>query len=87
MPALCWAGVAVGLLPPTLPERRQVDRGWLLLALVFLVLAVLLPDVGKLVALAPLAGALVLLLRYRERVRPASLPSALAAAAVLYASA
>jgi len=35
------------------------------------------------VALAPLAGGMVLLLRYRERVRPASLPSALAVAATL----
>jgi hypothetical protein len=85
VPALCWAGVAVGLLPPSTPEHRQVNRGWPVLALVFLVLAVALPDVGKLVALAPLAGAMVLLLRYRDRVRPTSLPSALAAAAVLYA--
>jgi hypothetical protein len=84
VPALCWAGVAVGLLPPSAPEHRQVNRGWPVLALIFLILAVALPDVGKLVALAPLAGALVLLLRYRERVRPAPLPSALTAAAVLY---
>jgi len=84
-PALFWSGVAVGLLPPSVPEHRQVNRGWPVLALVFLALAVALPGVGKLVALAPLAGALVLLLRYRDRVRPAPLPSALAAAALLYA--
>ena len=85
VPALFWSGVAVGLLPPSVPEHRQVNRGWPVLALVFLALAVALPGVGKLVALAPLAGALVLLLRYRDRVRPAPLPSALAAAALLYA--
>jgi hypothetical protein len=84
VPALCWAGVAVGLLPPSAPEHRQVNRGWPVAALVFLLLAAALPDVGKLVALAPLAGGMVLLLRYRERVRPASLPTALTAAAILY---
>jgi hypothetical protein len=84
VPALCWSGVAVGLLPPSAPEYRQVNRGWLVLAVVFLGLAAALPGVGKLVALAPLAGAMVLLLRYRDRVRPAPLPSALAAAALLY---
>jgi hypothetical protein len=84
VPALFWAGVAVSLLPPSAPEHRPVNRGWPVLAVVFLVLAVALPGVGKLVALAPLAGAMVLLLRYRERVRPHSLPSALATAAALY---
>ncbi|GAA3339900.1 hypothetical protein GCM10020358_25370 [Amorphoplanes nipponensis] len=85
VPALCWAGVVVGLLPPGAPEHAQVNRGWPAAALVFLLLAAALPDVGKLVALAPLAGGMVLLLRYRERVRPTALPSALAAAALLYA--
>jgi len=84
VPALCWAGVSVGLLPPSAPEHRQVNRGWPVLVLVFLVLAAVLPGVGKLVALAPLAGSLALLLRYRDQARPASLPSALTAAAVLY---
>jgi hypothetical protein len=85
VPALFWTGVAVSLLPPSTPEHRQVNRGWPVLVVMFLVPAAVLPGVGKLVALAPLAGGMVLLLRYRERVRPASLPSALAAAAVLYA--
>ncbi len=85
VPALCWAGVSVGLLPPSAPEHRQANRGWPVLALVFLLLTAALPGVGKLVALAPLAGGMALLLRYRERVRPDSLPSALTAAAVLYA--
>ena len=85
LPALCWSGVTVALLPPGAPEHRQVDRGWPVAALVFLGLTVALPDVGKLVALAPLAGGLVLLLRYRERVRPSSLPAALTGAAALYA--
>jgi hypothetical protein len=84
VPALCWSGVAVGLLPRSAPEHRQANLGWPVAALVFLVLAVALPGVGKLVALAPLAGALVLLLRYRDRVRPAPLPAALTAAALLY---
>ncbi|GID94791.1 hypothetical protein ACFQFC_29060 [Amorphoplanes digitatis] len=85
VPALFWAGVAAGLLPRAAPEYRPANRGWPILAAVFLVLAAVLPGVGKLVALAPLAGAMVLLMRYRERVRPTALPSALAAAAALYA--
>jgi hypothetical protein len=84
VPGLCWAGVAVGLLPASAPEHRQANRGWLVVALIFLALASALQSVGKLVALAPLAGGIVLLLRYRERVRPSALPAALTAAAVLY---
>lgn len=85
VPALFWAGVAVGLLPRTAPEHRQANRGWLIVSAVFLAVAAVLPGVGKLVALAPLAGAMVLLMRYRERVRPGALCSALAAVAALYA--
>jgi hypothetical protein len=85
VPALFWAGVAVDLLPPSAAEQRPAQRGWPVLSVVFLIFAVALPGVGKLVALAPLAGAMVLLLRYRERVRPAPLPAALGAAALLYA--
>ncbi|AGL20559.1 hypothetical protein L083_7049 [Actinoplanes sp. N902-109] len=84
VPALCWAGVAAQLLPHDAPERTLVVRGWPVAALVFLVPTVLLPGVGKLVALAPLAGGLVLLLRYRDRVRPQQLPLALSNAATLY---
>lgn len=86
VPALCWSGVAAGLLPRDVPERQQVNRGWAYASALFLVLTALLPGVGKLVALAPLAGASVLLLRYRDKVRPSSLPTALAVAAVLYAA-
>ncbi|MEV4638728.1 hypothetical protein AB0J80_15390 [Actinoplanes sp. NPDC049548] len=86
VPALCWSGVATALLPRGVPERRQVNRGWAYASGLFLLLALLLPGVGKLVALAPLAGATVLLVRYRDRVRPASLPAALGAAAALYAA-
>jgi hypothetical protein len=86
VPALFCAGVAVGLLPRSAPEYRYANRGWLILTVLFLALAMALPGVGKLVALAPSAGALVLLLRYRDRVRPASLPPALAAAVGLYAA-
>ncbi|MEU4215283.1 hypothetical protein [Actinoplanes sp. NPDC026623] len=85
LPALCWAGVAVGLLPRTAPEYRQANRGWLIVSGVFLAVAAVLPGVGKLVALAPLAGAMVLLMRYRQGVRPGALSSALAAVAALYA--
>ena len=85
VPVLCWAGVAVGLLPRGATEYRQVNRGWPVLSALFLILAAALPGVGKLVALAPLAGAMVLLLRYRERVRPGALPTALGVAAILYA--
>jgi hypothetical protein len=84
VPALFWAGVAVGLLPRSAPEYRQANRGWLILAVLFLAGAAVLPGVGKLVALAPLAGAMVLLMRYREQVRPGALPSALVAVATLY---
>ncbi len=84
VPALFWAGVAVGLIPRSAPEHQQVNRGWLVLATIFLILAAALPGVGKLVALAPLAGAMVLLARYRDRVRPGPLPAALGSTAVLY---
>ncbi|MFI7600932.1 hypothetical protein [Actinoplanes sp. NPDC049681] len=86
IPALCWSGVAAALLPRDVPERRQINLGWAYASALFLVLAALLPGVGKLVALAPLAGATVLLLRYRDKVRPGSLPAALAVAAALYAA-
>ena len=85
VPALCWAGVATGLLPRGVPERTQVNRGWVFVSALFLVLSAVLPGVGKLVALAPLAGAMVLLLRYRDTVLPSPLPVAMAAAAGLYA--
>ena len=83
-PALLWAGTAVALLPATLPERRQINLGWLVLAALFLVVVVALPQAGRLVVLAPLAGGLVLLGRFRDQIRPPMLPAALAVAAVLY---
>ncbi|PRY31351.1 hypothetical protein [Pseudosporangium ferrugineum] len=86
VPALGWAGVAAALIPRGVPERRPVNLGWAYASGVFLILAVLLPGVGKLVAVAPLAGALALLLRYADRVRPRRLPAAFAAAAALYAA-
>ena len=85
VPALIWAGVAVGLLADDLPERPQIDRGWLVLSAVFLVTVAALPAEGKLVALAPLIGGLVLLWRFGDKVRPRMLPAAVTAAAVLYA--
>jgi hypothetical protein len=84
VPALLWAGVATSLLPQEAPERRVAERGWAGSLVIFLAPAVLLPGVGKLIALAPLAGGLALLLRYRDRVRPKHLPTALLAAAALY---
>jgi hypothetical protein len=84
-PALLWAGAAVGLLPHDLPERRQVDRGWALISVAFLVIVAALPAIGRLVALAPLAGGLVLLWRSRDAVRPRLLPIAVSVVAALYA--
>jgi hypothetical protein len=85
VPALFWAGAAIGLLPDSLPERRHLDLGWLIGSAVFLVVVIALPQAGRLVALAPLAGALVLLWRSRDDVRPPMLPAALSVAAFLYA--
>jgi hypothetical protein len=85
VPALVWAGAAVGLLPDDLPERRQIDRGWLILSAIFLITVVALPAEGRLVALAPLIGGLVLLWRFQDKVRPRLLPAAITAAALLYA--
>ncbi|WP_305783015.1 hypothetical protein [Symbioplanes lichenis] len=84
-PALLWAGVTAALLPAESAERRPVNVGWLLAGPVFLLLTVLLPAAGKLIALAPLAGGLVLLLRHRHQVRPPLLPVALTGASILYA--
>ena len=85
LPALAWAGAAVSLLPRHLPERRQIDLGWLVLFVIFLVMVVALPPIGRLVVLAPLAGGLVLLWRFRDQVRPPILPTAMTVAAGLYA--
>lgn len=84
LPALLWAGTAVALLPATLPERRQIDLGWLVLAILFLVMVIALPEAGRLVALAPLIGGLVLLWRFRDQVAPPMLPVAVAVIAFLY---
>ena len=84
VPALGWAGAAVGLLPDDLPERRRIDRGWLVLAVIFLITVVALPAEGRLVVLAPLVGGLILLWRFQDKVRPRMLPAAVTAAAVLY---
>jgi hypothetical protein len=86
VPALFWAGTAVALLPGELPERRQIDRGWLLLSAVFLVVVAALPAAGRLVVLAPLLGGVVLLWRFRDAVRPRMLPAAVTVVAVLYAA-
>lgn len=81
VPALFWAGAAIGLHP----EQRLLDRGWLIVSGVFLIVVLALPQTGRLVALAPLAGALVLLWRARGHVQPPMLPAAMVVAAVLYA--
>jgi hypothetical protein len=85
LPALWWAGVSVSLLPADLPELRMINRGWALATVVFLAMVVLLPDAGRLVALAPLVGALVLLWRSGDAVRPRLLPAAFSVIAGLYA--
>jgi hypothetical protein len=85
VPALFWAGVVVALLPAEMPERRQIDRGWSVLSVLFLVMVAALPEAGRLVALAPLIGGVVLLWRFGDAVRPRRLPVAITAAAALYA--
>ncbi len=84
VPALAWAGAAVGLLPDDLPERPQIDRGWLLTSGLLLVMVPALPPAGRLVVLAPLAGGLVLLWRFGDGARPRVLPTPLTVAAALY---
>ncbi len=87
VPPLAWAGVAVGLLADDLPERRQMERGWLLTAVLLLAMVPGLPAPGRLVTLAPLAGALVLLWRFRDGVRRHTLTGPLTIAAALYGTA
>jgi hypothetical protein len=53
-------------------------------SVVFLIIVVGLPGAGRLVCLAPLVGALVLLWRSRSTVRPPVLPAAMTAIAALY---
>jgi hypothetical protein len=86
VPALIWAGAAIGLIPPEVPERRQIDRGWMVLSVIFLAMIAALPSAGKVVALAPLIGALALLWRAREVIRPSVLPVAVSVVAALYAA-
>ncbi|MEV6344905.1 hypothetical protein [Actinoplanes sp. NPDC051851] len=85
LPALGWAAAVVSLLPLSPRERRPIDRGALVLGALFLVLMVLLPGAGRLVALTPLLGALVMLLRQSDAVVPRRLPLALSVMAFLYA--
>ncbi|MEU8236713.1 hypothetical protein AB0C07_00540 [Actinoplanes missouriensis] len=87
LPALGWAGAVVALLPLTPRERRPIDRGALVLGVLFLAMVVALPPAGRLVALTPLAGALWLLWRLRAQVFPPRLPAAMTMLAVLYAAA
>lgn len=87
LPALLWAGAAVALLPAFVPERRQIERGWLVLSAAFVLITVLLPAAGRLVVLAPLIGGLSLLWRFRDQVEPRVLPLALTVVAVLYGAA
>jgi hypothetical protein len=86
VPALVWAGAAIGLIPPDVPERRQIDRGWMILSVIFLAMIVALPAAGKVVALAPLIGALALLWRAREVIHPPVLAPAVSVVAGLYAA-
>lgn len=86
-PALFWAGAAVALLPSFVPERRQIERGWLVVSAAFVLITVLLPPTGRLVVLAPLVGGLSLLWRFRDQVEPRLIPLALSLVAVLYGAA
>ena len=81
VPALLWAGAALGLLPD---YRSALTRGWIAATVVFLAIVVLLPEIGRLLVLFPLAGALVLLWRGRAEVRPGILPAAVTVVAGLY---
>ncbi|WP_433791927.1 hypothetical protein [Actinoplanes sp. CA-252034] len=83
IPALCWAGAVVSLLPLTPSERRSIDRGALLLGGAFLLMIIFLPQAGRLVVLAPMVGALSLMWRLREQITPKMLPLALTVMAVL----
>ncbi|BEL11620.1 hypothetical protein Q0Z83_098110 [Actinoplanes sichuanensis] len=83
IPALCWAGAVVSLLPLTPVERRPIDRGALLLGAAFLLMIIFLPQAGRLVVLAPMVGALSLMWRLREQVVPKMLPLALTVMALL----
>ncbi|GGN54496.1 hypothetical protein GCM10010112_04340 [Actinoplanes lobatus] len=83
IPALCWAGAVVSLLPLTPAERRPVDRGALALGAAFLLMIIFLPQAGRLVVLAPLIGGLTLLWRLRAQVVPRMIPVALTVMAVL----
>jgi hypothetical protein len=86
-PALFWAGAAVALLPSFVPERRQIERGWLVVSAAFVLITALVPPVGRLVVLVPLIGGLSLLWRFRDQVEPRLIPLALSLVAVLYGAA
>jgi hypothetical protein len=84
VPALAWAGATVALLPTGRRQRRHMDLGWLLTSGILLLMVPALPPTGRLVVLAPLVGALVLLWRFHDAVRPRVLAAPLTAAAALY---
>lgn len=84
VPALAWAGAAVALLPGDTVERRRIDVGWLATSAVLVLMVPALPPIGRLVVLAPLVGAVVLLWRFGDAVRPRVLPAPLTLTAVLY---
>jgi hypothetical protein len=85
VPALLWTGAAIGLLPGDALRSRGIALGWPAVSALFLVAVVALPGIGRLLALVPLAGSLVLLWRARSRVRPPMLPVAVTVVAALYA--
>jgi hypothetical protein len=87
VPALCWAGAVVSLLPLTPAERRPIDRGAMLLGAAFLLMIIFLPEAGRLVVLAPLIGGLSLLWRMRAQVTPKMLTPALTVMALLFTAA
>lgn len=85
VPPLAWAGVAIGLLADDLPERRQMERGWAFTSILLLAMVPGLPPPGRLVVLAPMIGALVLLWRFRDGLRRKALTGPLTVGAALYA--
>ena len=84
LPALVLPGALVALLPDGVDDRRLLDRGWVVLALLLPVPVVVLPPAGRLVVLAPLAGGVALVWRFGTAIRPRRLAVPVTAAAVLY---
>ncbi|HEU4422134.1 MAG TPA: hypothetical protein VFR67_06290 [Pilimelia sp.] len=83
LPPLAWAGAVIHLLPAG-PGRDRLDRGWQAVALGLVVAVPLLPSPARIVVLAPLAVATVLLGLAWRRVRPRGVPGPVIVAVLLF---